>query len=261
MTFAFRRYIDPLAPVNLQAIRTQEWSEPPVQTEEGNWVSNPSVTIVPPPMSRAETLKSRSTKEWGTAPDYNEEYRRIRWPRESGARPRWKTLLLSDRARKVRGEWTKEYAHLRLKSDLLICVRENIPFKTKTLEYKPIDQWIYVNGLRTMRYDIETGHIVEFTYSGVYNKVTSMMLRACNIYVKLLKGKPTYIYTLVGPRRLNRNYHRIHNSLGEHTVESAEIVIDLNRIYRYTDFSITDGFYCVDHQIVREGRGPIHYHL
>lgn len=207
------------------------------------------------PTERYDLLVSRSDMDWGEAPNYNEAYRKLRWPggtefsaeyletanpRPNGrfSKPEWKSTLQRDINQKRNGAWTRELMRLRLRCDIINCMRLNIPFKTKTLEYKPCDQWIYVNGNPTMRYDLRTGYISEFTFSGVYNKVTSLMLRLFNIKVKLVRKKVCWVGVVT--------------TFSVPTV--VETPLDMNTIYSHIRFGLQEGFTLIDSQLSIERR-------
>jgi hypothetical protein len=145
--------------------------------------------------------------------------------------PGWLRSIREQRAKKAAGTWNEFHRRGRtrdyLKSDtreclmrdLRYCIKENIPFKTKSLEYNPKDQWIYVYGNRAVKYDIDSGKLVAFTYSGVYNKVTSLILRNLSINVKLEARKLVWhIESRVnGTRAFSRvdiDLHGVYNLVG-----------------------------------------------
>jgi hypothetical protein len=165
--------------------------------------------------------------DWGEAPKYNEAYRKIRWPHpsngtfRSAGKPMWLSNIEYDIRLKTRGVWNnrtgnsrhniylKPDTRSRLMSDLTFCVSQNIPFKTKSLEYKSVDQYVYVYGVRVLKYDLETGCFSHFTYSGIYNKVTSLLLR--NFDLAITRHKNDIVW------RISEQY--------------PTIKIDLNTIY------------------------------
>lgn len=228
--------------------------------------------LEPRPRPRFDLLRERSTKDWGEAPGYNAEYKKIRWPGSTpmpperpedvlpGEIPRttifyplpsWLSLIRADLEKKRSGEWTKNYARIRLRSDISTCIRENIPFKTKTFEYKPETQWVYVNGIPALRYDIRTGHIIDFSYSGVYNKRTSLLFRMFDIYITLKKGKLILKHRSVRPARVI-----IGDLARTHFNETVmmEIPINITQIYNFIDIDrhISRGFYQIDHSLAME---------
>ncbi len=253
------------------------WTPPPIQTIPGprlDFIGRRDLqrpvpppppirrTYVPPPVvERYPLLTSRSMMDWGDAPKYNEAYRRIRWPggqkieyvvgemapryaamapedRPQFTKPYWMVSLRQDQATKRGGRWTHIHRQSRLRSDLFQCMKENIPFTTNTLFYNPADQWIYVNGNRTIKYDLRTGYISEFTYSGVYNKVTSLMLRMVGIKVRLVKGKLFWF---------GRYGSQAHGPL-------ESLPVDINTLYHYTAFGQTEGFVQIDYALSYEMR-------
>lgn len=245
-----------------------------------------------------EKLKARAHIDWGQAPKYNEEYRKIRWPgqtsvtsyfrpltpvdveaRRNGRRtwdlglessimpgyvevsdtdegitetrrfrrsPIWKSTMANQMSLKADGRWTRKIARNNIKFDIELCMRENIPFKTKTFEYKPSDNWLYVNGLRALKFDLVTGYIAHFTFSGVYNKVVSLTLRMFDINVKLQRRKLKWIND-------NRVRPGARNPI---TAVAAEVDIDLNKVYTFSDFfqgaPLYRGFSKVSHQLFSE---------
>lgn len=223
---------------------------------------------LPNPRPVFTLLDERCDMYWGESPNYNEAYRKIRWPAVPigfdrndeiegfegiplRARrdpyyttPSWVNSLESDTRRKRRGEWTGKDTRFRLHQDLLQCMRENIPFKTKSLEYNPKDQWIYVYGNRTMRYNIRSGMVDAFTYSGVYNKVTSLFLRNFSIQVKLIRRKLIWVPYVRRRVRLISTHNTV-------LFRYTSLEIDLNKIYEFDDLYLpTDtptprGFYVV----------------
>lgn len=160
-------------------------------------------------------MERRSSVDWGEAPNYTEEYRRIRWHRNpiqtitvngvitlgdpgfpKGGTPTWKLSLRENVGKKRAGTWngrthlySKSDTRTWLKVDMLTCMRENIPFRTKTFEYRPSTQTIYVNNIGVLFYDLRKGHITHFTYGGVYNKITSLLFRMFFIGAKLKNKK------------------------------------------------------------------------
>lgn len=108
--------------------------------------------------------------------------------RRVAQKPQWKLRMEDHRRRKTQGFWngglsnmrrgfSRQDTHASLRFDLFSCMKENIPFKTRSLEYKPQDQWVYIKGTPVVKYDIYKGEIEGFTYSGVYDKVITLMLR------------------------------------------------------------------------------------
>ncbi len=137
----------------------------------------------------------RSSKDWGVAPKYNEEYRKIRWPSTvdingKTRKPSWIYEIREDLSRKMRGNWNptssteKTSTHSALMEDINFCIAENIPFKTRTIEYKPATTTLHIGEAAEVHYDLFSGCIKSFTYGGVYSKVVSYFFRALNIYVK-----------------------------------------------------------------------------
>lgn len=176
---------------------------------------------------RIEELEARSFKDWGVAPNYNEDYRKIRWysnkfippnledslnltstvqsgPLNGYSKPAWKHQMHYELERKNQGLWNrprirsinyvKKDTKLALERDLQNCMVENIPFKTRSVEYNPRDQWVYVYGNRAIQYDIYSSRIIAFTYSGVYNKVTSLFFRMFGLNIKLHARKLIWKY-------------------------------------------------------------------
>jgi hypothetical protein len=140
--------------------------------------------------------------------------------------PSWQETIRRQIILKAEGRWTRNMSRQQLRRDMELCMSQNIPFKTKTFEYKPSDQWLYVHGRRVLKFDLMTGYISHFTYSGVYNKVTSLLLRLFDIKVKLKGRKLTWFADRVRP-----------GARPSPVVPFAEEVdIDLNRVYTFGDF-------------------------
>lgn len=224
-------------------------------------------TVMPeinPLERRISELKERSDKDWGTAPKYNQEYRLLRWPGVKKAdlephayypnddylspavigidprrlTPLWLSKLSHDKERKSNGLWNRyggphrrNETRMALISDIKSCMKENIPFKTRSLEYRPSDQWIYVCGNRTIRYDLDTGKLIAFTYSGVYNKVTSLMLRHFEINVTLVRRKLVWSREVIPTVEERPSHPGIRGQL------ETEI-ISLDRIYYLEDYNL-----------------------
>lgn len=153
---------------------------------------------------RLVILLERANTDWGEAPKYNEAYRKIRWPGNNlkvvhtngrPINPTWLSLINYQIGKKSRGTWKYHDIRSSLYRDITTCMRENIPFKTKSVEYKPKEQTLYVNGRPTIKYDLEDGTLYSFTYSGVYNKVVSLILRLFDIRIKMLNRKLTLMNT------------------------------------------------------------------
>jgi hypothetical protein len=159
-------------------------------------------------------------------------------------KPAWMADLQWDLRKKASGRWYNLATRDKLRLDLKACMRLNIPFKTKSVEYKPSDQWIYVQGRRTMKYDLRTGYIVEFTFSGVYNKVTSLFLRLMDINVKLKGRKLIWIHS--DPAAIRPDGLRLGARPRSPTVETE---VDLNSVYVNTN---VDGFCLISHDLSRE---------
>jgi hypothetical protein len=154
-----------------------------------------------------ELMLSRSVKDWGQAPNYTEEYRKIRWNPDSERivgrgifMPSWISRIRTERTKKANNRWNrlgrvyeKPDTSMGYMRDLKHCMRENIPFQTKSTWYNPADQWIYLYGNRALQYDLCSGKIIAFTFSGVYNKVTSFIFRKFGINVFNHKRKPAFI--------------------------------------------------------------------
>lgn len=190
-------------------------------------------------------MRERCDKDWGEHPNYNEDYRKLRWPgkpwvvsemvhpvnngrndmvynrfpdtlgnpllrididslfgpgRRVPEKPNWMTDFAHRNTLKSTGRWnslrpnggnrqridTMKF----LGMDLRNCVALNIPFRTNTLEYKPSTQWIYIKGTPVVKYDLETGKLIGFSYSGVYDKVITFMLRHLfQLNIKLVSRK------------------------------------------------------------------------
>lgn len=132
-------------------------------------------------------LFARSNKDWGQAPEYNSDYRRIRWPeymRQSNIYTVRYHLL-----NKSRGRWTHNSTGASLGRDLQYCMRNNIPFKTPSLEYVPKNTTLYIKGTGSMKWDLMTLSPINFSFGGTYDKVISMFLRRFGIDVKLYNKK------------------------------------------------------------------------
>jgi hypothetical protein len=191
-------------------------------------------------------MVNRSNMNWGEAPNYNAEYRRIRWPansqkvsiereltteemiqREDQVRgrlgtlsfwdnrrttileetnrrctPAWKSVIRHQLERKCRGIWNStsirnlhpgfwRYKDTRsnLRVDIRFCMRKNIPFKTKTVEYRPSDTTLYICGRPVVKYSLSQGKIESFSYCGVYEKRVALILRILEIPVMLRNRK------------------------------------------------------------------------
>lgn len=222
-----------------------DWGEAPKYNEAYRKLRWPAAPVVH--ATTQDELEERADRQarraqrgmTGTLEDYESPV----ILRDYYPKPMWKALMQGDLAKKRNGEWTHKFIRIKLKSDLVTCLSNNIPFKTKTFEYKPIDQWIYVNGIRALRYDLRTGYLVDFTYSGVYNKRTSLLFRMFGIYVKLIKQKPTY--SVHAPRSRTRL---------ENEATGREVVLDVNRMYNFRDVNpnLEKGFYLIDYRLDRE---------
>jgi len=235
---------------------------------------NPIREIVPPVPEvrsiyndRLTILKQRSEMEWGEAPNYNESYRSIRWPSRSVpngtggthfSKPDWKKFLLENISKKTAGNWNNVIynrrnndilpgigrnrvgdlryldtrTHLRL--DLFKCMSNNIPFKTKTLFYNPRDTTLYICDVPVVKYDIESGLIVSFSYCGVYNKRISLMLRMIGINVITKNRK------LIHAKVVSTEY----NTTGTRLIRRPEVgwlftPIELNKIYYTRPLEVT----------------------
>lgn len=164
-----------------------------------------------------QKMLERSSKDWGEAPKYNEEYRKIRWPgikrtRTEGEdwggpiKPTWLRSIQSQMARKARGEWNSVRRFRSSKvdtartfwEDVNLCLRENIPIKTRTFEYKPSDQWMYLLGDKFLKYNLVTGCISHFTYSGNYHKLKGFFLRKYGI--RTVKTRKSLTWSIHGRR-------------------------------------------------------------
>lgn len=156
-------------------------------------------------------------------PDRRFEFREQMGP---GARlpvkPAWLDKIIYEQGLKSRGTWNrgrrgqKLHTQDSLRQDLKVCMMENIPFKTNSLEYKPSNQWLYIKGVRVVKYNLVMGRLEGFTYSGVYDKVISLMLRKLFfIDIKLEKRKLIWVNP---PSRLELE---------------TRVEIDLNRYYTF----------------------------
>jgi hypothetical protein len=117
-----------------------------------------------------------------------------------------------------------------LKIDLRNCMALNIPFRTNTLEYRPSTQWIYIKGTPVVKYELETGKIMGFSYSGVYDKVITFMLRHIfQLNIKLVRRK---LIWGVNPRSAYFS-SRIGRALLEGVLPETQI--DLNTFYHFED--------------------------
>lgn len=165
-------------------------------------------------------FSQRSNMEWGEAPNYNKEYRKIRWSSNNRhQKPSWLHELQFNMRLKSTGLWNggrhfykKANTKKALKGDIRWCINNNIPFKTKTFEYKPSDQWLYVKGEKVLKYDLCTGSFSGFTYSGVYDKVTTMTLRMLGFDITVINRK--LIWT---------------------TNKFGDTLIDVNKFYAFND--------------------------
>lgn len=170
-----------------------------------------------------ELMRSRSFKDWGEAPTYNEEYSRIRWPAGHipetpftnpvngrlirTSIPVWMFNLRYDISLKNRGLWNRNrsgaFSNIRrdtarvLMLDIRNCMRNNIPFKTRTYEYDPKTTTLYVGETGQIRYSLETGRICSFTYGGTYDKRMNLMLRRFSIYVVKKGRKLIYSHSVI----------------------------------------------------------------
>ena len=150
----------------------------------------------------------RKNIDFGMAPDYNAEYWKIRCKanpltegRTTRGNPLWRSSLAFQIRSKELGNWNRNIGlpYIRrdttsaLTSDLFLCMREGIPFKTRSIRYDYVTNWVHVYDVPVLFYDIEKGIITKFTYNGKYNKFVSMVFRWVGIYVKLVKRKPTFI--------------------------------------------------------------------
>ena len=116
-----------------------------------------------------------------------------------------------------------------LSQDLLKCMSLNIPFKTNTIEYKPSTQWVHIKGTPVVKYDLESGKLVGFTYSGVYDKVITFVLR--NLFqmnIVLEKRKLIWRNNKVGLGRPGTF------DLG------VDIILDLTTFYHFRPLRIPD---------------------
>lgn len=183
-------------------------------------------------------LRRRSSVDWGLPPHYNEEYKSLRWPSNGlGEQPVWLQLLKEDIRKKSAGDWNntrfgmrftrggynnKNNTRTRLFYDLRNCMRQNIPFKTPSIEYRPADTSIYIYGIKRITYYLYSGHIDSFTYGGHYNKFVSLFFREMSINVFKRDGR---IYEdLNAPVVFTRN-------LNERRIRSPDVEIDINRTY------------------------------
>jgi hypothetical protein len=165
-----------------------------------------------------KSMLERSSIDWGEAPKYTEEYRKLRWPgtqppehpeyenliadtarRTPVVRPNpaWKTRIHYELRKKEQGNWNSRrdarYPQDRynftpdtvrgLMQDIKGCMNLNIPFKTKTYRYDPKTTTLYVGEKGEIHYSLETGCIKSFTYAGLYDKRLSLMLRRFGIRV------------------------------------------------------------------------------
>ena len=142
--------------------------------------------------------------------------------------------------RKNRGSWNSFRPHGGnrqkldtihfLKVDLRNCMALSIPFRTNTLEYRPSTQWIYIKGTPVVKYELETGKIIGFSYSGVYDKVITFMLRHIfQLNIKLVRRKLIW--------GVNRRSAYFSGRIGRARLEEIlpETQIDLNTFYHFED--------------------------
>lgn len=217
-----------------------DWGEAPKYNEayrKIRWPGTPSRTIYFRPVVPTDT-PNRIGGEWGATsesslmPGHVEVHEMdpdVSVTRRMRVKPAWQETINYHRRWKETRRWSKTKMRQTLLSDMAFCMSQNIPFQTKTFEYKPNDQWLYVHGARAMKYDLVTGYITHITYSGVYNKVTSLLFRLFKISIRL-KGRklvwtPDLRISRMRPRQdfVPTPYHQ-------------EVDIDLNRVYTFSDF-------------------------
>ncbi len=170
----------------------------------------------------------RAVTDWGSGPRYNEEYRKIRWPGRTTAaerqhKPGWLNALRwairnkSDRenALKLRADHHANrkkqglvsYDYVRsinagktftmegLRHDLCFCIQNNIPFKSKSLEYVPSEFSLYYNGaarVKIMVISPYSGQIYSISYGGMYDKKITYIFRTLfRLAIKIVNKKPT----------------------------------------------------------------------
>lgn len=109
-----------------------------------------------------------------------------------------------------------------LSIDLFKCMFYNIPFKTNTIEYKPSTQWIHIKGVPVVKYDLETGKLAGFTYSGIYDKVITFVLR--NLF---------QMNIVLEKRKLVWRNIRIGNGRPETFDPGEDTIIDLTTFYYF----------------------------
>lgn len=127
-----------------------------------------------------------------------------------------------------------------LSIDLFKCMFYNIPFKTNTIEYKPSNQWVYIKGVPVVKYDLETGKLAGFTYSGAYDKVITFVLR--NLF---------QMNIVLEKRKLIWRNNRVGNGRPGTFDLGEDIIIDLTTFYYFRASRFPDR-YIVSRDLVRE---------
>jgi len=183
-------------PSNVRAIfyRGEESSENYLVFRRKVRSTSPPITMALPPLPwgykiRNEVrdivarnqLEGRKFKDFGVAPDYNEDYRRIRWPADQYTRNR--ASIRYDLNCKREGRWTNRSTGQRLNVDLCICLTNNIPFKTKCLRYDHRTSILHINETGWIMWDVVRNRTESFNLGNRYDKLVAMFFRRLGIDV------------------------------------------------------------------------------
>lgn len=134
------------------------------------------------------------------------EYNSIRYPNPQGCTPPWKYTLDRELTLKRNGTWRYSKtdnggithpARISLKNDIMHCIANGIPLKTKSFEYKPLDRSIYLYGKYVATYEGGGSTLESFTIRHIDTRETRYRLRDFGIELISKKGK-TYWRIKVG---------------------------------------------------------------